>query len=266
MDDSSALARSLSFTVAGYPLYLARTLIQLGYEPVPPTLNGGLPNIFSYLQVIRQDRGYLALYTGMRFVLPAVMIKKCTYDLMSSAIDHKKNVDKADAGEVIAICIKESFLKINSTIITYPITTLTVGYIASTFFGAKEAADYSLAVLYKGIVPKLIFEVVMVWVDIISRRLTVCLVKEETGQAIISRVPPFLAQSLMYPFNVVSTVMVDNGRSRLNPKFDSWSECWTYLSERNELKRGSSLFWRRIRRPVNGIIRPFVAQSNFSSY
>lgn len=249
MDDSGALARSITFTVAGYPLYLARTLIQLGYEPIPPTPTGNLPNIFSYLQTIRQERGYMAMYTGMRFVLPAVMLKKCTYDIMATAIHHKKNVDKADAGEVIAICIKESFLKINSTLIVYPITTITVGYIASAFFGAKDVIDYSLQALYKGVVPKLIFEVVMVWVELISRRLTVSLIEEETGQAVVSRVPPFLAQSLMYPFNVVSTVMVDNGRSKLNPKFDSWNECWTYLSENNELKRGSSLFWRRMRRP-----------------
>lgn len=244
MDDSAGLARAVTFSVAGYPLYLARTLIQIGYEPIKPDRHGRLPNIFSYIAIIKEQRGYLSLYTGLRYYLPAVILKKTTYDLMASATNHKKESDHCDASEIIAVCLRESALRIHTTLITYPLITLGIGYISAAFFGTKETIEYTLANLYKGIVPKLIIEVTMVWVSIISRRLTVGLVEDEVAQAIVSRVPPFIVQSLLYPFNVVSTVMADNGRSRVNPAFNDWRQCFKYLSANNQLKRGSSFFYR----------------------
>lgn len=245
MDDSNHLAKILAISAAGYPFYLARTLIQIGYEPVPPDEYGRLPNIFSYLSAIHEERGFLALYTGLRFYLPALILKQSTYDLMVSVTDHKIDSTQSDASEIIAICLRESALKINSTIITYPLLTLSIGFISSTFFGTEETIEYTFSNLYKGIVPKLIIEVTMVWVTILSRRITASLVGDAVGQSILSRVPPFIIQSFLYPFNVVSTVMADNGRSGVNPKFDSWRDCYRFLEMNNQLKRGSSIFYRR---------------------
>lgn len=252
MDDSSGLARSLAFTVAGYPIYLARTLIQIGYEPVPPNQYGRLPNIFSYITIIREQRGYTALYTGLSYYLPAVVLKQSSYDLMSTVTNHKRDTKESDISEIIAVCLRESALKIQSTIITYPLLTLSIGYISASFFGTKETVEYTIESLYKGIIPKLIIEVAMVWVSVISRRVTAGLVDDELGQAIISRVPPFIVQSILYPFNVVSTVMADNGRSGMNPKFDHWRQCYDYLSLNNQLKRGSSFFYRRDYKTILG--------------
>lgn len=244
MDDSSNLARTVAITVAGYPIYLARTLIQIGYEPVGPDEYGSLPNIFSYMGYIRRERGYTALYTGLRFYLPAVIIKNTSYDLMVSITDHKKETNNSDFSEIIAVCLRESALRIHTTILTYPLVTIAIGHISSVFFGTKEVTEYTIEALYKGLVPKLILEVTMVWVNIISRRLTVSLVDDEIGQAIFSRVPPFIVQSLMYPYNVVATVMADNGRSGVNPKFSTVSDCFRFLRENNRLRSGSSIFYR----------------------
>ena len=164
---------------------------------------------------------------------------------MASVTSHKMDKNDSDISEIIAVCLRESALKIQSTIITYPLLTLSVCYISAAFFGTKETVGYTLEALYKGIVPKLIIEVTMVWVSIISRRTTASLVDDVLGQAIISRVPPFIIQSLLYPFNVVATVMADNGISGKNPKFDNWRSCYDYLDKSNQLKRGSSIFYRR---------------------
>lgn len=244
MDDAT-LTRTVAFTAAGYPLYLARTLIQIGYEPTPPDQYGRLPNIFSYISVIKEERGYLALYTGLKFYLPAIILKQSSYDLMASVTNHKKDNVKSDASEIIAICLRESALRIHSTIITYPLLTMSVGYISAAFFGTKETVEYTFQNLYKGIIPKLIIEVTMVWVTILTRRITASLIDDEVVHAILSRVPPFIVQSFLYPLNVVSTVMADNGRSGVNPKFDDWRQCYKYLGSHNQLKRGSSFFYRR---------------------
>lgn len=184
------------------------------------------------------------LYAGISCYLPAVVLKQVTYNLLVSATNHKKDTNHSDASEIIAVCLRESALKIHATIITYPLLTLSIGYITSAFFGAKETVDYSVQALYKGIVPKLITEVVLIWVGIISRRLTAYLIEDDLSQTIVSRAPPFIVQTLLYPFNVVSTVMADNGKSGLNPRFENWKQCYHYLSMNNQLKRGSSIFYR----------------------
>lgn len=265
MDDSASLGRTLAFAVAGYPVQMARTLMQLGYEPTKPDEFGRLPNIFSYITIIKEQRGCSSLYTGIGYYLPAVLLKQSSYQLLVSFTNHKKDTTHSDASEVIAVCLRESALKIHSTIITYPLITLTVGCISATFLGAKETVDYSVRTLYKGIVPKLIVEVVMIWAGIISRRLTANLIDDDLGQAIISRVPPFIIQALLYPLNVVSTVMADNGNCGLNPSFHDWKQCYQYLKLNNQLKRGSSNFWRRDLRYIadrqNSISRYFFLKS-----
>lgn len=249
MDDSSGLARAVAFSIAGYPVYLARTLIQIGYEPIPPDEYGRLPNIFSYISIIRRQGGYSALYTGLNYHLFAVVVKKSSYDAIVDASglkqDTSKNLEQKSASEVVATCMRESALRICSTVIAYPLTTLGIGYISTCFFGAKEQIEFTFECLYKGLMPKLIMEVSMVWVSIISRRITVSLIDDEFGQAIICRVPPFILQSLLYPFNVVSTVMADNGRSGMNPEFVDWRQCFRHLSASNQLKRGSAFLWRQ---------------------
>lgn len=245
MDDSVGLTRAITIGVASYPLYLARTLIQIGYEPTKPDQYGHLPNILTYISIIREQRGYLALYTGLRYYLPAIVLKKSALDLMVKVTNHKRESNTSDASEIIAVCLRESLLKIQTTVLTYPLMTLGIGYISAAFFGTKETVEYTIASLYSGIIPKLIIEVTMVWVSVISRRLTVSLTEDEIGQAIISRVPPFIVQALLYPLNVVSTVMADAGRSGVNPQFDNWRQCIQYLSKINQSKRGSSFFYRR---------------------
>jgi len=258
MDGSAGLARAIAFSVAGYPIYMARTLVQIGYEPVEPDEFGRLPSLISYISIIRRQRGYASLYTGIGYYLPAVILKKSSYDVMATLTDHKVETSKCGVSELIAVCLRESALRIHTTLITYPLVTIGIGYISSTFFGTKETIEFTIENVYRGIVPKLIVEVTMVWVGIISRRLTVDLVDDEVGQAIVSRIPPFIVQSLLYPLNVISTVMADNGRSGVNPKFDNWRQCYGYLQDIRQLRRGNSLFYRRNYQPVSS--------SNYTSY
>lgn len=219
--------------------------MQLGYEPASPDEHGRLPNIFSYISMVREQKGYLSLYTGFRFYLPAIVLKKVTYNLMASAINHKMEKSDCDMSEFIAVCLRESALRIHTTLITYPLVTFGVGYISSTFFGSKDTVEFTFEALYRGVIPKLIIEVTMIWVSALSRRLFTGAIEDELGLQIACRVPPFIVQSLLYPLNVASTVMADGGRSGVNPRFSDWKECYRYLQINNQHKRGSSFFYRR---------------------
>lgn len=245
MDDTTGLPRTVLVGVGAYPFYLARTLMQLGYEPSEPDEFNRLPNIFTYIALVKEQRGYMALYTGFKYYLPAVVVKKATYNLMATAVNHKMEKSDCDISEFIAVCLRESALRIHTTLLTYPLVTLGVGYISSTFFGTEEKFEYTFKALYSGVLPKLIIEVTMIWVSALSRRLFHDAIEDEIALQIACRVPPFIVQSLLYPLNVVSTVMADNGRSVINPRFENWTECYRYLKMDNQLKRGSSFFYRR---------------------
>lgn len=58
----------------------------------------------------------------------------------------------------------------------------------------------------------------------------------------------FFASSVAYPLQLTSIVMAVNHTPLLAAKiempFYSWMSCYESLEKRNQLKRGSSLFWR----------------------
>lgn len=245
MQDSSGLARSLIVSTVGYPVYLSRMLMQLGYEPREPDQYGRLPNLYTYISIIRRERGFSALYTGLSYHLAAVVVRKASYDALSSPTTRKPTQSPKSISGMMAVCIQESVLKIYSCLVTYPLVTIGIGYVSSVFFGGKETIHMTAENLYKGIVPKLIIEVTMVWVTTISYQLTSLLVQEQFAQDLISRIPPFIVQSLIYPLNVCSTVMADNGRSGMNPKFSNLKSCFHYLKQHNQLKRGSAFLFRQ---------------------
>ena len=69
--------------VIAHPFDLAKILIQLGYEPLPPyptkTLFGrqrlALPGVFQYLGHIRRMDGFFGIYRGIGYKLSSVLIK-----------------------------------------------------------------------------------------------------------------------------------------------------------------------------------------------
>lgn len=67
-------------------------------------------------------------------------------------------------------------------------------------------------------------------------------------------VASLLVTQMTYPFTVVANVMAVSGCSGLAigraTNYSSWMACCSSLAAANELKRGSSMFWRQYRPPV----------------
>lgn len=67
-------------------------------------------------------------------------------------------------------------------------------------------------------------------------------------------VASLLVTQMTYPFTVVANVMAVSGCSGLAigraTNYSSWMACCSSLAAANELKRGSSMFWRAYRPPV----------------
>lgn len=190
------------------------------------------------------------MYRGLPFQLSYVIAQKLTYNSLDLMMPGKKETkpddedDSGDFNDLIGQAMRDSCLKVQTTLITYPIFTLGVSYITSFFLDTK--GTLSLSELYSGIIPRLIVEVATVWAVRISWRLTRKYFKNRPPieQQIIARAPPLVVSTLLYPLNVVTTVMADNGKT--NPKFDDWIMCYAHLSRLGALRRGSSLIWRYV--------------------
>jgi len=130
---------------------------------------------------------------------------------------------------------------------------------------------------FSGLIPRLVGEVLTIWMaNALAHCITTYLLgtqsqtmaKDMKGYAIM--VSQLLVTQVTYPFNVVSTVMCVNGsglaaaRPPISPVYTDWLDCWSRLTAEDQIKRGSSIFWRTYRGPVtygrDGVSRAVVTK------
>ena len=98
--------------VISHPIEYGKTLIQLGYEPIPPfatrTLMGkqaiGLPGIFSYLGYIKERDGILGLWRGLHHKLVVVAVHSFGSQLGFNVFDFVTGIpppNPADEGSIL---------------------------------------------------------------------------------------------------------------------------------------------------------------------
>jgi carrier protein len=106
---------------------------------------------------------------------------------------------------------------------------------------------------YAGFVPRFLGDCLVLWLgSSIIFVVNSWIDGESAVKSYVSASINFIVASLMYPFQLVSTVMACNGSSARSlaasaytgPEFSNWIDCWKNLSELGQLKRGSSLLWR----------------------
>ena len=160
--------------------------------------------------------------------------------------------------------MQKSICRIAALTASYPFYVL-MNRCCSQFIGREHIySNFSSAVtdiiqnegllgFYSGFVPKVIGELLVIWVShaaIIIVTSPMVLPKELNGlNFYISQMITFVVQSIFYPFQLVSSIMSVNScqtltAARIVPYFLRWQDCWLYLSQLGDLKRGASLFWR----------------------
>jgi len=160
--------------------------------------------------------------------------------------------------------MRKSVCRVAALAASYPFYVL-MTRCCSQFVGKEDIYSYlPLAVydiyhnegllgFYSGFVPKVIGELLIIWVSQGATLIftsPMVLPKDLSGvNFYISQMILFFVQSIFYPFQLVSSVMSVNScksltASRIEPYFFSWQDCWRYLSQMGQLKRGAALFWR----------------------
>ncbi|TGZ75285.1 hypothetical protein CRM22_000471 [Opisthorchis felineus] len=262
-----------------HPLVYARTMMMLGYEPDPPKLRPVLytlidknyrryvfPNVFVYLRRLREEVGIIGLFTtGLPASVLGSYLKSYTTEKLIERLTEsvfKKSFYVTNRGLKIFVqeTSKLAAARLAGVAVSYPFQVIMIRQMAE-FSGCTESyGNFLLAIprmirdegilsLFNGLIPRLLGELVTVWM--IS-----CFVYVLNEYVFTERVDPTLKQytpmvaammvsNATHPLTVTSTVMAVSGsRLDLGLPFKNWWDCYQFLSVEGCLGRGSSLFFR----------------------
>ncbi|KAK7094984.1 mitochondrial carrier homolog 2-like [Littorina saxatilis] len=275
-----------------HPLGYAKVLIQAGYEPLQPKSSVSLfgkesmvyPNVLQYISHIKKVDGFWGLYRG---VVPRVLSgtvgnivqHHVAERLKAAAGDRSFNKTERAEGEeedelvswLKSFCFdttQETISRCCGIIVSHPLHVVTVRCMIQ-FVGREEAYDSifsSLREMYRndgilgffsGLIPRLIGEVLTVWItNFLARLLNRYLVEEKDMKSYTAAACGLVVSHFTYPFTLTTNIMALN-RSGLRaaspplmPRYESWVDCFSDLAAKGQLKRGSSMFWRYYLGPV----------------
>ncbi|XP_045462917.1 mitochondrial carrier homolog 2 [Harmonia axyridis] len=261
-----------------HPFEYAKVLIQIGYEPIPPkpstTFFGKpalkLPNIFQYVKHIKTVDGFTGCYRGLESkacgsILSAIATQKVTDYLemnRNDEDDDELDVELLKRKRFIRNTRNDIVTRATAIIVSQPFHVITVRIMAQ-FIGREvkyRGIFGSIGEIYKqngllgffsGLIPRLLGDILTVLVaNTLTYVINTYIVEEKELQVYTSATMMFIATAVTYPFQVVSNCMAVSksglmaGSPPFMPHYGTWVNCWTDLSNRNQLKRGSSLLVR----------------------
>lgn len=277
----------LALNTACHPFEYAKVLIQIGYEPIPArattTLFGRsalvLPNVFQYVSYIKGIDGLSGCYRGLTpkllgNVVSVLSSEKIAEQLGLGATPEKEDVNDDELTDTERrkkfekSLSRDLILHISGTIISHPFQVVTVRMM-SQFIG-RETKYYSIlgsfATIYQdegiggffnGLCPRLLGDIAcLLFASAVTFIINKHLVHDKETRSYVGAIATFITSTIMYPFQVVSNCMALSGSNLAASKpphmpiFNNWQDCWAYLKQRGELKRGSSLLWRFWRPPT----------------
>ena len=234
--------------VIAHPFDLAKTLIQLGYEPLPPyptkTLFGrprlALPGVFPYLGHIRRRDGFFGIYRGIGYKLSSVLINGFVYvnvnEYLKQIYPEEKTtspeltentnllgIDSQKFNKLLKFLSRETVSRLIALLVSYPFHVMTVRMCAQfvgqetdydTIFGA--IADIyrtgGITGFYSGFIPRFVGDALVLWVSSnIVFVINNFVDGDSAAKSYVSASINFIVSSLFYPFHLVSTVMCCNG-------------------------------------------------------
>ncbi|KAF4013342.1 hypothetical protein G4228_004987 [Cervus hanglu yarkandensis] len=275
------VALGAGVTALSHPLLYVKLLIQVGHEPMPPTIGTNvlgrkvlyLPSFFTYAKYIVQVDGKIGLFRGLSPRLMSNALSTVTRGSMKKVfppdeIEQVSNKDdmKTSLRKVVKETSYEMMMQCVSRMLAHPLHVISMRCMVQ--FVGREAK-------YSGLIPHLLGDVVFLWgCNLLAHFINAYLVDDSVSdtpgglgndqnpgsqfsQALAIRsytkfVMGIAVSMLTYPFLLVGDLMAVNncglqaGLPPYSPVFKSWIHCWKYLSVQGQLFRGSSLLFRRV--------------------
>jgi len=274
------IALKVGMTTAAHPFDLAKTLIQIGFEPIPPKQSKSLspfsfgkpvlslPSVFVYTGHIRKRDGFLGLTRGLGPKLVTMGVSALVSDQFAQHwpksaledIDEEELSEEQKQQKAIDAVIKEVMERFTIIVVTQPLHVVTIRAMAS-FVGQEN--DYGnilsgLATIYKengilgfwsGMMPRALGEALTVALGA-GFAYVIKMYADKNLKSYANHIASYMASSLCYPFTVVSHCSIVSrsgltaGYPPIMPFYGNWVDIWRTLSRENQLKRGGSLLFR----------------------
>ncbi|KAJ8016441.1 hypothetical protein DPEC_G00007240 [Dallia pectoralis] len=282
--DTAIVLLGAGVTAITHPLLYVKLLIQVGHEPLAPTVGTTmfgrkvlyLPGFFSYAQHIVQVDGKRGLFRGLSPRIMSSAISTMVRGKLKQAIpaeeaEHVSNKDnlKTSLRKVVNETSHEMVIQCLSRIVTHPLHVISVRCMAQ--FVGREVKyrglfscinrifqEEGIGGFFVGVVPHVLGEVIFLWCcNLLAHLINTYAVDDNFSQASAVRsyskfVMGIAVSVLTYPFMLVADLMAINncglvaGLPPYSPIFKTWFHCWAHLSHESRLFRGSSFFFRRV--------------------
>ncbi|XP_043099842.1 mitochondrial carrier homolog 2 [Puntigrus tetrazona] len=272
-------------TILSHPLMYIKVLVQVGHEPLPPTLGRNmfgrqvyqLPGLFAYAKHIDKIDGKSGLFKGLAPRLCAGTIGTIVHSRVLQKCQEEKiemmgSSQKAEDGSlqhVINETTKEMIARSCATVVTHPFHVITLRCMVQ-FIGreAKYSGVFdSIVTIYReegilgffaGLIPRLLGDVLSLWIcNMLAHFINTYAIDDSTSHTgeiknCSQAVTGFFASMLTYPFVLVSNLMAVNncglagGLPPYAGVYPNWVHCWSHLSREGNMSRGNSLFFRKL--------------------
>ncbi|XP_004051118.3 mitochondrial carrier homolog 2 isoform X1 [Gorilla gorilla gorilla] len=245
-DAASQVLLGSGLTILSQPLMYVKVLIQVGYEPLPPTIGRNifgrqvcqLPGLFSYAQHIASIDGRRGLFTGLTPRLCSGVLGTVVH---GKVLQHYQESDKGEElgpgnvqkevsssfDHVIKETTREMMARSAATLITHPFHVITLRSMVQ-FIGRESkycGLCDSIITIYReegilgffaGLVPRLLGDILSLWLCN-SLAYLVNTYALDSGVSTMNEmksysqaVTGFFASMLTYPFVLVSNLMAVN--------------------------------------------------------
>ncbi|XP_041859044.1 mitochondrial carrier homolog 1-like isoform X2 [Melanotaenia boesemani] len=228
--DAAVLLLGAGVTAITHPLLYVKLLIQVGHEPLPPTVGTTmfgrrvlyLPGFFSYAQHIVEVDGKGGLFRGLspRIISSAISTVVRGKIKQQVQLRSKKDEQQTSLGKVIREVR-------DLTRDDHPVPVQS----GNTSFPCPVSSLYGPVCWQRG---------------------EVQFSQASAVRSYTKFVMGIAVSVLTYPFMLVADVMAVNncglaaGLPPRSPVFKSWLHCWNHLNHKGHLFRGSSFFFRRV--------------------
>ncbi|XP_032935846.1 mitochondrial carrier homolog 1 [Catharus ustulatus] len=268
---------------ASHPLLYVKLLVQVGHEPLPPTIGRNvlgrkvlyLPGFFTYARHIVEVDGKRGLFRGLTPRLISSTLSTITRGSVKKAfpledMEHVSNKDdvKTSLKKVVRETSHEMMMQCVSRVVSHPLHVISMRCMVqfvgrevkySGVFSAigRIFKEEGILGFFVGLVPHILGDVIFLWCcNLLAHFINTYAVDDNFSQASVIRsytkfVMGIAVSMLTYPFLLVGDLMAVNncglraGLPPYAPAFASWIHCWRYLSAQGQLFRGSSLLFRR---------------------
>ncbi|KAF0043675.1 mitochondrial carrier homolog 2 isoform X2 [Scophthalmus maximus] len=264
-------------TVLSHPLLYIKVLIQVGHEPLAPTLGRNLfgrqvyqlPGLFAYAKHIMKVDGKAGLFKGIGPRLCAGTIGTVVHSKVVQLLDGQQKAEEGSLQHVVNETTKEMIARSCATIVTHPFHVITLRCMVQ-FIGREikySGVFDSIITVYReegilgffaGLIPRLLGDVLSLWIcNLLAHVINTYAIDDSmshTGEMknCSQAVTGFFASMLTYPFVLVSNLMAVNncglagGLPPYASVYPTWVDCWRHLSREGNTSRGSSLFFRKL--------------------